>query len=185
MRSIFPEAGDDPRGFVVVNSNNCAGCAALFDAATGEPTRAVSAMIGPGDIPGIPAAARYAAWDGRGKPRLVGASSTIRLSTGRRRFAVATMAPILDGRFAAFGLSGLHAPATALQSVLPMRGGYEVRLSGGGRLAAWCAEKPSRVLAGRRKIPFAHDAGTGMLLADVPTSPTAVRLFVETATKTR
>ena len=182
LRSLFPEAGDDPRAFVVVNANACAGCAALFDAATGEPLRAVRATIRPSDIPGVPDAERYAVWNGRGTPRLVAPDGAVVLSSGRRRFSVVTVAPVRDGRFAAFGLAGLHAPAAALESVRPVRGGYAVRLSGGGRFAAWCASPPKRVLAGRREIPFSHDTRTGLLFADVTTRTLTVRLFPPVST---
>ena len=98
---------------------------------------------------------RYAVWDGRGMPRLVAPDGTVALSTGRHRFSIATVAPVWNGRFAAFGLAELHTPAAALESVRPVCGGYAVCLTGGGCFAAWCASPPKRVLAGRMEIPFA------------------------------
>ena len=101
---------------------------------------------------------RYAVWDGRGMPRLVAPDGTVALSTGRHRFSIATVAPVWNGRFAAFGLAELHTPAAALESVRPVCGGYAVCLTDGGCFAAWCASPPKRVLAGRMEIPFASPA---------------------------
>ena len=173
LRSLFPEAGDDPRAFVVVNAGPAAGAAGLFDADTAAPARTVRAKVRPADIPGLPVAARYAVWDGRSRPRLVAPDAAAALSTGSRaRFAVATVAPVLDGRFAAFGLADFLAPGATVLAATAASGAAEIRLAGGGRFAAWCREKPRGVaLAGGGAITFAWDPATKLLLADVPDAP--------------
>lgn len=173
LRSLFPEPGDDPRAFVVVNAGPAAGAAGLFDADTAAPARTVRATFRPSDIPGLPAAARYAVWDGRSRPRLVAPGAAVALSTGPRdRFALATVAPVLGGRFAAFGLADLLAPGATVLAATAATGAAEVRLAGGGRFAAWCREKPHEVaLAAGGAIPFAWDPATKLLLADVPDAP--------------
>ena len=169
LRSVFPEPGDDPRAFVVVNAGPAAGCAGLFDADTAAPPRAVRAKVRPADVPGLPDAPRYAAWDGRARPRLLARDAALALSTGPRdRFAIATFAPVLGGRFAAFGLAGLLAPAAAVRSAEEAPESFRVRLAGGGRFAAWCASRPAALRAGRKDVPFSWDPATGLLLADVP-----------------
>jgi len=178
LRSLFPEPGDDPRAFVVVNAGPAAGAAGLFDADTGAPARTVRAKVRPADIPGLPAAARYAVWDGRSRPRLVAPGAAFALSTGPRdRFAIATVAPVLGGRFAAFGLANLLAPAaTVLSATAASDGSLSVRLAGGGRFAAWCAARPASVRTGRKDVPFSWDPATGLLLADVPSARLSVVL---------
>ena len=171
-RSLFPEPGDDPRAFVVVNAGPAAGAAGLFDADTAAPARAVRAKVRPADIPGLPAAARYAVWDGRSRPRLVARGAAFALSAARDRFAIATVSPVLGGRFAAFGLANLLAPGAALTDAEETSGGsFAVRLAGPGRFAAWCRERPREVAflsGGRGAITFAWDSASRLLVADVP-----------------
>ncbi len=176
LRSLFPEPGDDPRAFVVVNAGPAAGAAGLFDADTAAPARAVRAKVRPADVPGLPAAARYAVWDGRSRPRLVAPDGAVALAAAPRdRFAIATVAPVLGGRFAAFGLADMLAPAAAvLGADAAADGSFAVRLAGGGRFAAWCAARPGRVaLASGADVPFAWDPATGLLVADIPDAPGA------------
>lgn len=169
LRSLFPEPGDDPRAFVVVNAGPAAGAAGLFDADTAAPAKTVRAKVRPSDIPGLPAAARYAAWDGRSRPRLVAPGGAIPLSAGPRdRFAIASVAPVLGGRFAAFGLADLLAPAAAVSVAEETPEGFRVRLAGGGRFAAWCAARPAAVRIGKKDVPFSWDPAARLLLADVP-----------------
>ena len=170
LRSLFPEPGDDPRAFVVVNAGPAAGAAGLFDAETAAPARAVRAKVRPADIPGLPAAARYAVWDGRSRPRLVAPESVFALSAASRdRFAIATVSPVLGGRFAAFGLADMLVPAaTVLEAAAHADGVFAVRLAGPGRFAAWCASRPASLRSGWKDVPFSWDRATGLLLADVP-----------------
>lgn len=169
LRSLFPEPGDDSRAFVVANAGPAAGCAGLFDASTAEPARPVRAAVAPADLPGLPRAARYAALLPGGGVRLAGRRAAVPLETGAERFAVATFAPVLGGRFAAFGSADLLAPAAALESVGETPEGFLARLAGPGRFAAWCAARPDAV-AGEdgAPLPFEWDGATGLLLADVP-----------------
>ena len=169
LRSLFPEPGDDPRAFVVVNAGPAAGAAGLFDTDTGAPARTVRATVRPADIPGLPAAARYAVWDGRSRPRLVAPGAAVALSAAPRdRFALATVAPVLGGRFAAFGLANILAPAAAvLAAAETPDGAFAVRLAGPGRFAAWCAARPASLRAGGKALPFSWDPATGLLLTDV------------------
>ena len=173
LRSLFPEPDDDPRAFVVVNAGPAAGAAGLFDAETGSPARVVRAKVRPADIPGLPAAARYAVWDGRSRPRLVASGAAFALSTGPRdRFAIANVAPVLAGRFAAFGLADLLAPAaTVLSATAAADGSFAVRLAGPGRFAAWCADRPARAMLDGRPLPFEYDPRTRLLFVDVPDVP--------------
>ena len=173
LRSLFPEPGDDPRAFVVVNAGPAAGAAGLFDADTAAPARAVRAKVRPADVPGLPAAARYAVWDGRSRPRLVAPDAAVPLSTGPRdRYAIATFAPVLGGRFAAFGLANLLVPGAALKGAEETPNGFSVRLAGPGRFAAWCADRPARtILDGKRPLPFEYDPRTRLLFVDVPDVP--------------
>ena len=174
VRSLFPEPGDDPRAFVVVNAGPAAGCAGLFDADTAAPPRAVRAKLRPCDVPGLPAAARYAVWDGRARPRFAAPAAAVALAAGRaERFAVATFAPVLGGRFAAFGLENLYAPAAALLAAGLDGDTVAVRIAGGGRFAAWSAARPVAVRAGRKAVPFTWNPATGLLRADVPDEPGA------------
>ena len=177
MRSLFPERGDDPRAFVVVNAGPAAGAAGLFDADTAAPPRALRAKLRPADIPGLPAAARYAVWDGRSRPRLVAPDAAFALSSAPRdRFAIANVAPVLDGRFAAFGLADLLVPAVAVERAEETPDGFRVRLAGGGRFAAWCAARPAAVRDGRKDVPFSWDPAARLLFADVRSRDVSVRV---------
>ena len=106
-------------------------------------------------------------------PRLLAREGALALSTGPRdRFAIATFAPVLGGRFAAFGLANLLVSAAALQGAEETPDGFSVRLAGPGRFAAWCADRPARATLGKRKtLPFQYDPKTHLLSVDVPDVP--------------
>ena len=174
LRSLFPEPGDDPRAFVVVNSGVFSGAAGLFDTDTAAPARPVRADVRPADVPGLPTAPRFAALLPDGSVRLVDRDASLPLQTGDNRFALVTFAPVFDDRFAAFGLANLLAPGAAVEEVSATASGFVVRLAGPGRFAAWCREKPrdiSFLSGGKGPLPFSWDPATGLLLAETPAAP--------------
>lgn len=193
LRSLFPEPGDDPRAFVVVNSGTSSGAAGLFDVGTAEPARPVRAAVTAEEVFGRDHALfrscrvrTFLLWTDDGTVRFVRRDEPVVLETGPQRFRIASFLPFrssgargdlgFDGTFAAIGFPSLLVPSAAVVCAGPGRDHDGVKLAGPGRLAAWTADRPLRVFlengsADRESLPFEYDPETHLLFVDVPEVP--------------
>ena len=190
IRTLFPEPGDDPRAFVVVNSGVSSGAAVLFDADTAAPARPVRAAVTAEEVFGrddplfrFCRVRTFLLWTGDGGVRFVGRDEPVVLETGPDRFAVASFVPFrssgapkdlgFDGTFAAIGFPSLLVPSAAVVCAGPGRDHDGARLAGPGRFAAWIADRPIHVFLGdeggdQEALPFEYDPETHLLFVDVP-----------------
>ncbi len=193
LRSLFPEPGDDPRAFVVVNSGTSSGAAGLFDVGTAEPARPVRATVTAEEVFGrdhtlfrFCRVRTFLLWTDDGTVRFVRRDEPVVLETGPDRFRIASFLPFrssgacgdlgFDGTFAAIGFPSLLVPSAAVVCAGPGRDHDGVKLAGPGRFAAWIADRPIHVFLGdgggdQEALPFEYDPETHLIFVDVPEVP--------------
>jgi len=133
---------------------------------------ALTGPVSPSDVPGLPAAGRYAAFAHHGgELRAVEHTGRLAVTLPPLSAEVFTFAPIDDG-IAAVGLPALFNAAGVIRSAgwEPGRGVFAVDLhpASSGELLFWCEWAPASVELDGAHVAFSYDGSASRLVATLP-----------------
>ena len=128
-------------------------------APSGERPPAVTASVGPEDIPGIGAGPFAVYAHNAGSLEVIERGARRSVSLGERQFEIFSFVPV-ERDFAVIGLSDKFASAAAVESARWIdENTWEGTLRDGGELLAWSKRRPAGVEVDGGEADFAYEAG--------------------------